>query len=114
MAYRILTGLDAAGRTGRRLACAAMCLFVLSGCASVQPGARFPAVQQVAQDRLGQRVVWDRGGPEGEAIRRTVDALLSRSLTAEGAVQIALLNDSGLQAVFEDLGVAQADLVQAG
>jgi cobalt-zinc-cadmium efflux system outer membrane protein len=40
--------------------------------------------------------------------------LLSRELTVETAVQVALLNNKTLQATYEDLSVAQADLVQAG
>ena len=35
-------------------------------------------------------------------------------LTADEAVQVALLNSRELQALYSDLGVAQADLVQAG
>src|SRR5262249_12765151 len=34
--------------------------------------------------------------------------------TADGAVQVALLNNRDLQALYAELGVAQADLVQAG
>jgi outer membrane protein, heavy metal efflux system len=40
--------------------------------------------------------------------------LLRKKLTVDDAVQIALLNNRDLQAVYSDLGVAQADLVQAG
>src|SRR4029453_2961119 len=41
-------------------------------------------------------------------------SLLQRKLTAEDAVQIAMLNNRDLQAVYTELGLAQADLVQAG
>ena len=44
------------------------------------------------------------------AIRR----LLQQELSAETAVQIALLNNRRLQANYESLGIAQADLVEAG
>ena len=40
--------------------------------------------------------------------------LLEQELTAQAAVQIALLNNRNLQAEYERLGVAQADLVEAG
>jgi cobalt-zinc-cadmium efflux system outer membrane protein len=40
--------------------------------------------------------------------------LLSRELRADDAVQVALLDNRRLQATYEDLGIAQADLVQAG
>ena len=41
-------------------------------------------------------------------------SLLGRKLTVDDAVQIAMLNNRELQAVYSDLGLAQADLVQAG
>ena len=41
-------------------------------------------------------------------------ALLHDTLTVDGAVQVALLNNRTLQALYAELGVAQADLVQAG
>jgi cobalt-zinc-cadmium efflux system outer membrane protein len=91
-----------------------LALIVLCGCATVKPDARFPAVQQLSRDRFGSRVIWDRGGPERVEVEATVDGLLSRPLSADDAVQIALLNNNALQATFEDLGVAQADFVKAG
>ena len=47
-------------------------------------------------------------------MQAAVDKLLARPLTVDSAVQIALLNNRSLQAVFEDLAISQADLVQAG
>ena len=43
-----------------------------------------------------------------------VRSLLKGRLTVDESVQIALLNNRYLQAIYSDLGVAQADLVQAG
>lgn len=43
-----------------------------------------------------------------------VRSLLAAPLTVDSAVEIALLNNPGLQATFEDVGISQADLVQAG
>ena len=40
--------------------------------------------------------------------------LLAKPLSAEDAVQVALLNNKGLQASFFELGIADADRVQAG
>src|SRR5882757_6975542 len=48
------------------------------------------------------------------AAAAAVARLLATTLSRESAVQIALLNNRSLQATFEDVGVAQADLVQAG
>jgi cobalt-zinc-cadmium efflux system outer membrane protein len=44
---------------------------------------------------------------------KDVSALLSRPLTANSAAQIAVLNNRGLQATLDELGIAQARLHQA-
>ncbi len=85
-----------------------------AGCASMQPGMGFDEVQRSVSERTGHRVHWDNGSPEDDQARAAVRALLADELTEGGAVQIALLNNRGLQAVYEGLNLAQADLVQAG
>jgi cobalt-zinc-cadmium efflux system outer membrane protein len=98
----------------RVVAVSVVALVTLAGCATVQPDARFADVRRVVEERLGQELAWNREPAPDPAIRARIDALLAPPLTAGAAVQIALLNSTSLQAVFEDLGVAQADLVQAG
>ncbi|HEX9733755.1 MAG TPA: TolC family protein [Thermoanaerobaculia bacterium] len=79
------------------------------------PDARgFSAVAELVDERLAARVHWFQGTEEDAAVAASVGALLAGELTADAAVQIALLNHRGLQAEYEVLGVAQADLVQAG
>jgi outer membrane protein, heavy metal efflux system len=95
------------------LAMAALGVF-LSGCASVPPKGGFDEVQQGAAQRLGQKVQWNQGTEDDQAAAQAVQLLLQRPLTADDAVQIALLNNRRLQAVYEELGIAQANLVQAG
>jgi outer membrane protein, heavy metal efflux system len=87
---------------------------LLVGCSSVDPAAAFPDVQALAQERVGAGLHWIRGTPEDAEVDRKVRELLSTPLAVEAAVQIALLNNRMLQATYEELGVAQADLVQAG
>jgi len=84
----------------------------IAGC--VAPNASLDGVQRTVRERIGQRVNWNRGGPEDAQIAQGVQALLRRPLTAERAVQIALLNNRELQARFEEIGIAQADVIQAG
>lgn len=86
----------------------------LVGCASTSPKSSFEQVSQLVEARTGHPLRWRTGGPEDEAVGREVQALLGRELTVEVAVQVALLNNRDLLATYEDLGVAQADLVQAG
>jgi outer membrane protein, heavy metal efflux system len=83
-----------------------------AGCAA--PNASFDRVQSTVSERTGKRVHWNRGGAEDAQIEQGVHALLRRELTADRAVQVALLNNRELQARFEEIGIAQADLIQAG
>lgn len=56
----------------------------------------------------------ERGTAEDEAVQARVRRLLADELSVETAVQLALLNNRALQTTYEDLGIGQADLVQAG
>lgn len=90
-------------------------LALLSGCASLDPQARFAPVQAQAQQGLQQELQWARTPEQREALDARVAELLQQqaTLTADRAVQIALLNHRGLQAQMHQLGIADAALVQA-
>ncbi len=88
---------------------------LLSGCATVPEEAGFPDVRKHVQQRVAKDVAWPRQAAEKENLAKAVNDLLAKApLSIDNAVQLALLNNPGLQAEFEELGVAQADLVQAG
>jgi outer membrane protein TolC len=97
-----------------RLAIAPLALFALSGCATLSADGGFGAVEQTAKDRLGKEVKWARSDADRDAIDKRVAQLLAQPLSVEDAVQIALLNNKGLQASFSELGISEADMVQAG
>jgi cobalt-zinc-cadmium efflux system outer membrane protein len=103
-------------RTGKLLLLHAVGSVALAagGCATVPKDAGFGDVQKTVADRLGEPVQWRGVSADDQAVDRSVHELLLRPLTADAAVQIALHNNRNLQATFEDLGIAQADLVQAG
>ena len=86
----------------------------LISCASVPRDAGFEDVQTLVGNRMDQRLHWNKGSLPDQEVARAVDELLVSELTPEAAVQIALLNNPGIQAVYEDLGVSQADVVEAG
>jgi len=90
------------------------CLLTQISCTSVQPQRGFDDVQQDIAARIQQQVHWKNGGPEDQQVAEKVRALLQQPLTVEGAVQVALLTSPKLQATYENLGIAQATLVQAG
>ena len=91
-----------------------MCIGVFSGCASVPKDAGFSDVQNIIEQRIGRRVHWNQGTSEDAAVVDVVRSMLQQELTIDEAVQIALLNNRSLLATYEELGIAQADLVQAG
>lgn len=88
-------------------------LFV-AGCANMPKDAGFDQVQTTIAQRTGHLIQWRGHGMEDAAVESAVNTMLAHELTVDQAVQIALLNNRHLQADFEDLGIAQADLVRAG
>ena len=86
----------------------------LAGCATVSEREAFEAVAATVESRLGKRVAWAGVTAEDAAAERAVAALLADELTADEAVQVALLNNPELRATYADLGLARAELVQAG
>jgi cobalt-zinc-cadmium efflux system outer membrane protein len=88
---------------------------VVTGCASILSRPGFETVTELVAARSpGRTVAWMQGTPEDAAASERVRELLAEELTLDAAIQIALLNNRTLQAVYEQLGIAQADLVQAG
>jgi cobalt-zinc-cadmium efflux system outer membrane protein len=89
-------------------------LVLLSGCATFDQRAGFSDVSAAVEARSGKRVVWNLGTELDARVAREVQDMLHDRLTADQAVQVALLNSRELQALYAELGVAQAELVQAG
>ena len=85
-----------------------------SGCASMSLNAGFDDVKAVIGERSGSQLFWNNGDELDKQAAEKLDFLLKRNLTADDTVQIALLNNRELQALYSDLGIAQADLVQSG
>ncbi|MEO8058310.1 MAG: TolC family protein [Burkholderiales bacterium] len=101
-------------RASKRLLLAALAATALSGCASFSTDGGFGPVEQATHDRLGKELKWARSDADKDAIDRRVAELLAKPLSAEDAVQVALLNNKGLQASFFELGISESDTVQAG
>lgn len=87
---------------------------LLVGCVQVPRDGDFSTVKDLAAERIPQTIHWYQGGQEDEKIESLLTGLLQEPFTVQSAVQIALLNNRDLQAEYEKLGIAQADLVQAG
>ena len=92
------------------LGCILLLLGGLGGCAPRDAG--FRSVQVLLEQRAGLDPEWRQlsGDPAAD---RLVAELLVRPIGSEEAVEIALLKNADLQARFEDLGIARAQLVSA-
>jgi len=84
---------------------------LLSGCTWFAPDAGMDVVATIAQQELNKDAAAIRSPEEAEAAAATVRRLLSRTLTADAAVQISLLNNRGLQAAYDELVIADAERV---
>jgi outer membrane protein TolC len=100
-------------RPARLLLATAACA-VLAACSSFSRDGGFTNVESAARAKIGKDLRWARTAAEQEGIDRRVAELLARPLAADDAVQLALLNNKGLQAAFFELGITEADVVQAG
>ena len=73
----------------------------------------FRKVQEEVSERTGVDVRWEKEMASREQTSAIVQKLLKKPLTVPSAVQIALLNNRGLQVTFEEVGIAQADVIEA-
>ena len=85
----------------------------LGGCASFSADGGMGAIQSATYADIGKEVVKIGDDQAALTTKARVDQLLRKPLTADAAVQIALLNNRGLQAAFNELGMAEAQMVAA-
>lgn len=88
----------------------------LGGCAGFSPDGGFAAVERQTRERLpaATELAWNRDAADRDRIAARVAELLAQPLDADAAVQLALLNNRGLQAGYAELGITEAEVVQAG
>jgi len=84
----------------------------LSGCASFSPDGGMTLVSDVTSQAIGKETAFVRSADEAADAGGKVHRLLAHALTADAAVQVALLNNKGLQAAYNELALAETDLVQ--
>lgn len=85
----------------------------LGGCAGFSPDAGLGPARGIASAELGKDIVKITDEPSAATAQARAEELLRRPLTPDSAVQIAILKNRGLQAAFNDLGVAEAVYVKA-
>ena len=87
---------------------------LLDGCATIDLRSGFSEVSSNVQGRLAVPLFWNNGTDLDRQASDRLSNLLKQKLNVDAAVQIGLMNNRDLQAMYSDLGIAQADLVQAG
>ncbi|MDR5751349.1 MULTISPECIES: TolC family protein [unclassified Caballeronia] len=97
-----------------RLVATVSVVAVLAGCTTFSKDGGFNTVSNVASERLGKDAVVVKTDEDRNAVFERTKELLAKPLSMDDAVQVALLNNRGLQASYGELGISEADLVQAG
>jgi outer membrane protein TolC len=90
---------------------AGLSILALAGCATFSEDGGLDSVSALTRERIGQDGRFSKAGAQSGT---ALEQLLGQPLNADAAVQVALLNNRGLQASLAELGIAEADLVQAG
>ncbi|WP_396269523.1 TolC family protein [Ideonella sp.] len=102
------------GACGWRLLVLLSSAAVLGGCASLETSGGFEAVAQTTKAHIGKDLQRARSEADLDTMAKRVAELLAKPLTVDDAVQVALLNNRGLQAGFAELGITEAEVMQAG
>jgi outer membrane protein TolC len=97
-----------------RMTATALAALSLAGCASFSQDGGFGSVEKLTNERIGQSPSYQRTTAQSDSAQSRVGTLLRQPLSADSAVEIALLNNKDLQASYAELGIAEADLVRAG
>jgi cobalt-zinc-cadmium efflux system outer membrane protein len=98
---------------GRRSSAILILASLTAGCA-VSREAGHDRVASIVEQRIGRRTRWEKGPPDDARVAEWVRTTAAAGMTRERAVEIALVNSPDLTVMYEDLGISQADMVQAG
>ena len=94
-----------------KLCSSLVAMLFLSGCATVSQKEVF---DQVGTATAKENLIWIKTQSEADSVNDSVNTLLSKPLTQDNAVRIALINNRSLQQIYEQIGISQSELVQAG
>ncbi|MBL6652636.1 MAG: TolC family protein, partial [Reyranella sp.] len=95
------------------LSCAFLAGLLATGCANFTGDGGMGPVSEGVRREIGKDVAKHASPEDLARAHARVQAMLSEPLGEDAAVQIALLNNRGLQASYNDLGVSEAEYVQA-
>lgn len=89
-------------------------LLFIAGCSSAPKRDDMEKLDALAKQRAGAGIEWRTNESADAEVRKAVSDVLARELSVDDAVRVALLNNPALQAEFDRLGAAVADVWQAG
>jgi outer membrane protein TolC len=92
----------------RRTVAALAGALTLAACQTFSSDGSLSVASDVASKELRKDIVSIQTEDDASAVQARVRHLTRRTLNAEAAVQIALLNNRGLQAAYNELGIAEA------
>ncbi len=95
-----------------RIALATACALLATGCAKFTGDGGMEPVTDGVRKEIGKDALKLSSAEDQKRARERVQQLLSEPLSEDAAVQIALLNNRGLQAAYNDLGISEAEYVQ--
>ena len=98
----------------RRAIVCALAAVLSAGCVSFSEDGGFGEVGSAVKERTGAESVWVRSDEDAKLVADRVRELLAAPLGPEQAVAVALLNSPALQAAYAEIGVSEAERVQAG
>lgn len=89
---------------------------ILAACATPDPQGAFLEVEELVRERAGAQtyLAWRGSEDAARPDDPRVSELLASPLSAESAVEIALLRSAAVQGALADLGIAEAAVDQAG
>jgi outer membrane protein TolC len=104
--------------TKLKLAATVALPLILGGCVSAaeysQKNSGFSSVSNKTAEATGKDTIWIQNRHDAQAVSGRVKALLAKkNVDVETAVQVALLNNKGLQAAYADLGDSAANAWQS-
>ncbi len=85
----------------------------LAGCATFSPDGGMAFVQGAVKTDLAADTVKITDDAQAASAESRYRSLLKKGLSADRAVQVALLSNKGLQAAYNDLGISEAQFVEA-
>ncbi|MEO7581219.1 MAG: TolC family protein, partial [Massilia sp.] len=109
-----MSPLNPPARMAGRCALATIAIAALTACGTLPPGQGLNQVSALTAERIGQPLPATANETDQHALAQVTKDILSKPISADDAVRLAVLNSPTLRSSYASVGIAQADLMQAG